>query len=218
MSAAMITRSDSHEYTVDGRQFDGVTTVIGNVIRKPALEKWIGDLGNVEAERVRTKAASHGTLVHALATLAVEGTPSIPMGETAPAQAQLDAFMDWCIQFVEEVYAAETMVAHPHYRYAGAFDFLLRMKRGKGPVLIDVKTGKSVYPEMRYQTAAYREAAKVGLLKELELSPATVRRGVLHIPTDDPGRLTFHEHTRHVSDFQGFLSCLFLYRDLKRGI
>ena len=90
--SATITRTDSHEYTVGGVPFVGVTTVIGSVIRKPALERWIGELGNAEAERVRTKAASHGTLVHALAALVAEGVPSIPMGdEDAPAQAQLDA-------------------------------------------------------------------------------------------------------------------------------
>jgi len=218
VSTPAITRSDSHEYTVGGRPFVGVTTVIGSVIRKPGLEKWIGELGNAEAERVRTKAASHGTLVHALAALVVEGVPSIPMGdEDAPAQAQLDAFTDWYEKYVEEVYAIELMVAHGGYHYAGALDFLLRMKRHKVPTLVDVKSGKAVYPEHRYQTAAYREAARFGLQAH-GINVSACRRGVLHIPPDITGPARLHEHTRHVSDFQGFLSCLFLYHDLKRGL
>ena len=105
---AAITRSDAHEYTVNGVPYVGVTTAINTVIRKPALEKWLGELGNAEAERVRTKAASHGTLVHALAALVAEGVPSIPMGdEDAPAQAQLDAFTDWYEQYeAEEIWQA----------------------------------------------------------------------------------------------------------------
>ena len=151
MTAAPITRSDSHEYSVGGRPFVGVTTVIGSVIRKPGLEKWIGELGNAEAERVRTKAASHGTLVHALAALVVEDVPSIPMGdEDAPAQAQLDAFTDWYERFVGEVYAVELIVANLTYQYAGALDFLVRMKGDSVPTVVDVKSGKAVYPEHRY--------------------------------------------------------------------
>lgn len=217
MTATAITRSDSHEYTVGGRPFVGVTTVIGSVIRKPGLEKWIGQLGNAEAERVRTKAASHGTLVHALAALVVQDVPSIPMGdEDAPAQAQLDAFTDWYEQYVAEVYATELMVAHPKYGYAGALDFILRFKGDKTPAIVDVKSGKAVYPETRYQTAAYREAALGDFLFDHGFK--TCRRGVLHIPQDASGPARFYEHTRHQSDFQGFLSCLYLYHDLRRGI
>ena len=218
MSALTIARSDDHRYTVEGQPWPGVTTVIGSVIRKPGLERWLGDVGNREAEEVRTKAASHGTLVHALAALVVADVPSIPMGgEDAPAKAQLDAFTDWYEQHVAEVYAAELMVAHATYRYAGALDFLLRMKGDTYPTVVDVKSGKAVYPEHRYQTAAYRDPV-LPLLADYGFTSKRCRRGVLHIPQDISGPARFHEHTRHGSDFQGFLSCLFLYQDLKRGI
>jgi hypothetical protein len=214
---ATITRSDAHEYTVGGVRYAGVTTVIGSVIRKPALERWIGDLGNREAERVRNEAASHGTLVHALASLLVTGVPSIPLGgDDAPAQAQLDAFAEWREQYVAEVYATELMVAHDGYRYAGALDFVLRMKRHKVPTLIDVKSGKGVYAEFRYQTAAYREAVRLQGIDGVDLRDC--RRGVLHVPREATGPARFHEHTRHQADFQGFLSCLYLFNDLKRGL
>ena len=78
-------------------------------------------------------------------------------------------------------------------------------------------SGKAVYPEHRYQTAAYREAARFGPQSH-GINVSTCRRGVLHIPQDADGPARFHEHTRHQADFQGFLSCLYLYHDLKRGI
>ena len=217
MTVATITRSDDHRYTVGDRQFPGVTTIIGSVIRKPGLERWMGNVGNAEAKRVREEAADHGTLVHALASLVVQGVPSIPMGgEDAPAQAQLDAFTDWYEQFVAEVYAVELMVAHPGYQYAGQLDFLLRLKRHKAPTLIDVKSGKAVYAEHRYQTSAYREAVRLQGIDGVDLK--NCRRGVLHVPREATGPARFYEHTRHQSDFQGFLSCLFLFHDLKRGL
>ncbi len=215
--ATTIARSDSHEYTVGGVPFVGVTTVIGTVIRKPGLERWIGSLGNAEAERVRTKAASHGTLVHALAALVVEGVPSIPMGdEDVPAQAQLDAFTEWYEEYVDVVYDVELMVAHPGYQYAGQLDFVLRLKGDQCRTILDIKSGKATYPEHRYQTSAYREAALGGFLFDRGFNDC--RRGVLHIPQDASGPARFYEHTRHQADFQGFLSCLYLYHDLKRGL
>ncbi|HAM58784.1 MAG TPA: hypothetical protein DCQ64_26580 [Candidatus Rokubacteria bacterium] len=212
---ATITRSEGHLYTVNGVPYDGVTSVIGSVIRKPGLEKWIGQLGNAEAERQRDAAASHGTLVHALAALVVEGVPSIPMGgEDAPAQAQLNAFTDWYEEHVGEVYAVELMVAHDGYRYAGALDFLVRFHGDRVPTLVDVKSGKALFPEMRAQTASYREAT-LPLLRGYGFTKKTCRRGILHVPMDADGPARFYEHKNHQADFQAFLSCLFLYRWLK---
>ena len=217
MSAPTITRSDSHEYTVGGVRFAGVTTVIGTVIRKPGLERWIGSLGNAEAERVRTKAASHGTLVHALAALVVEGVPSVPMGdEDAPAQAQLDAFTDWYEQYVAEVYAVELMVANYPAQYAGALDFLLRFHGDKVPTVVDVKSGKGLYREMNLQTSAYREAA-LPLLGDYGFTKKACLRGILHVPMDADGPARFHEHRNHTQDYGAFLACLHLYRYL-RGV
>ena len=87
---------------------------------------------------------------------------------------------------------------------------------GGRQTLIDVKSGKAVYPEMRYQTASYREALRIQGIDGVDLKQC--RRGVLHIPREATGPARFHEHTRHQADFQGFLSCLYLFHDLKRGI
>ena len=213
-----ISRDEMHIYTVDGAVWPGVTTIINRVIRKPALERWIGELGNREAGEVRDAAADHGTLVHALAALVVDGVSSIPMGDgEGPAQAQVDAFVEWYEDYVEEVYAVELVVAHPGYRYAGMLDYLLRMKGDTGPTVVDIKSGKSIYPEMRYQTAAYREAV-LPLLSDYGFKGRRCRRGALHIPRDATGPARFCEHMRHGPDFQGFLSCLYLYGDLARGI
>jgi len=209
-----------HRYSVDNVPYDGVTSVISKTIRKEGIERWLGNVGNAEAERIRSEAAAHGTLVHALAALVVSGLPSIPMmADEEPTDAQMDAFTTWFETYVEEVHAVELQVAHVGYRYAGTLDLLVRMKGDKRPTIVDLKSGKAVYPEMRYQTSAYREAVRhTGKLLDWGYRRNDTRRGVLHVPRDIDGPARFYEHTRHGSDFQSFLSCLFLYRDLKRGI
>lgn len=218
--SAVIELSADHQYTVDGIAYAGVTTVIGSVIRKPALEKWIGELGNAEAERQRSQAADHGTLVHALAALVVEGVPSIPMdADEALSVAQVEAFTSWYEKHVECVHAVELQVASDRYQYAGTLDYLVRMKGDRRPTLIDVKSGKAVYAEFRYQTAAYRHALLWSeVWEEYGYERHDCRRGVLHIPRDAEGPARFYEHRRHEADLQGFLSCLYLFHDLKRGL
>jgi hypothetical protein len=205
----------THRYTLGGCELAGVTTVIGTVIRKPQLEVWRGSVGNAEADRRRNTAADRGTLVHALAALHAEDVPDIPLGDEPPDQVQVRAFEDWYGQYVDHLLACELMVYSAQYLYAGTLDFLVVMKGERTPTLVDLKTSASVWPEMRYQTAAYREAA-APMLREM-FDSKRCRRGVLHIP-EGAESARFHEHTRHTEDFQGFLSCLYLYRDLQRGI
>lgn len=215
MTSPTITCSPEHKYTVDGMPFDGVTTVISSVIRKEGLERWIGQVGNAEAERIRSEAAAHGTLVHALAALVVSGLPSIPMmADEEPTDAQMDAFTTWFETYVEEVHAVELKVAHGGYRYAGTLDLLVRMKGDKRPTIVDLKTGKAVYREFALQLAAYREAIvkNTSSMDALGYSRRDCRRGVLHIPRDVDGPAHFHEYRKHGADFQAFLAALTIYR------
>lgn len=209
-----ITRSDAHEYTVDGLPYPGVTSVIGTVIRKPGLERWIGKVGNAEAERIRKEAAAHGTLVHALAALVVQGVPSIALEDEGPTQEQIAAFTDWFAAYVSEVHAVELKVAHPTFRYAGTLDLLVRLIGDKRPTIVDIKTGSALYPEMRLQTAAYREAA-LPLISDFCYQRRDCRRGCLHIPREVTGPAQFHEHTKHVADFGAFVSALNIYHWLR---
>lgn len=199
-----ITCSPEHEYTVDGMLWPGVTTVIGTVI-------------HAEARRIGEEAASHGTLVRGLAALVVQGIPAVPMGDEGPTQAQIGAFVDWYEEYVEEVHAVELMVAHPSYRYAGTLDLLVRFKGDKRPTVVDLATRQALYPEMKLQTAAYREAA-LPLLSDYGYdgyARKDCRRGVLHVPREATGPAVFDEHRKHVPDFSAFVCTLNVYRWLR---
>src|SRR4029453_3802172 len=57
--------------------------------------------------------------------------------------------------------AAEQTVYSRRYGYAGTFDLLATLP-GHGLVLVDVKTGNRVYPEVCLQLAAYAPADFIG--------------------------------------------------------
>lgn len=197
-----------------GRELPGVTTIIGSVIRKQALEIWRGNVGNEAADARRDAAAKRGSLVHLLAEMHTGQVPEIPIGSEPDALA-VAAFEVWYETWVEELLASEWSVVNERYGYAGTLDYLVVLRGDRYPTLVDLKTSRSLWPEMRYQTAAYREA----VLPEVRthFGATRCRRGVLHIP-QGASEARFVEHTDHTADFQGFLSCLYLFHDLKRGV
>jgi hypothetical protein len=215
MATAVTFDAASHRYTIDGRELAAVTKIIGRVIRKPGLERWIGNVGNLEAERRKEEAGERGTLVHALASLHAEGTPDIPLGGESAIRPQLRLFEQWYADNVQDMLACELIVHHPRYDYVGTLDFLVRLRGDRIPTVIDVKSGAAMWPEMRYQTAAYREAVLLGMLYEQGIKDC--RRAIVQV-AEGAVIARFHEHTEHALDFEGFLACLYLYHDLRRGI
>ena len=208
-----ITRDERHRYFVDGVLWPGVTSVL-KVINRPQLNRWREQQGTRQADSIANTAADHGHLVHAMASLYAEGVPFVPLSEEEAANVgpRVEAFFCWYEANVEEFYGTELFVAHPQYHYAGTLDFLLRLRGDDCPTLVDVKSGKSVWPEARAQTAAYREAALCGILAELGFKKC--RRGVLHVP-EGCKEAKFKEHGNHADDLQAFLSALYLTQWLK---
>lgn len=150
------------------------------------------------AERKRDTAANLGTLVHDIVEARVleEPTPELT-DEQKPFVEAFDRFLD---QWQPEYEATELTVANTVHGYAGTLDAKLRLpvlpdallELGYQPgdlLEVDYKTGKSVYPEVGLQLAAYRRA-DIGWLKngtQIE-PPPTVGGLVLHIrPEDLPG-------------------------------
>lgn len=189
-------------YQIDGQLYPSVTTILG-IIRRPYLERWRGNLGNEEADRVLAEAGDIGTRVH-------DGCEAINMGREwyatdAQTEAMIRAYEDWYKSTVKRVLVAETPVICRTYRYAGRLDLLAVLKGDKLPTLIDIKTGNSVYQDVPLQLAAYKHA--------LEQAGFRIkRRLVVHVDKREPGRLTTIEYEDHDQDFRLFLYALALWR------
>jgi hypothetical protein len=171
----------THRYEIDGVKADGVTTLIGDGLPKPALLPWgikavatyaathldrLVDMQPMGTEAIiaalkqapytdRDTAAKRGTEVHNLAEKMSHGqeveVPDDLAGHVASAVRFLD---DW----QPKVIHTELTVASRKWNYAGTFDLLADID-GYGRCLIDYKTSRSgIYGETALQLAAYAHA------------------------------------------------------------
>lgn len=174
---------NGHRYKLDGLPITGVTTILNGGIPKPALVRWAprvvaewvthpdnrGRLDELLAgdpdaairelkelpSKVRDEAAVRGTAVHDLAeTLATTGSVEEVPDELA---GYVEGYADFLDRFQVTTILAEYVVASRKDWYAGKFDLIATspLLNDGNPVMIDIKTSKSVYGETGIQTAAY---------------------------------------------------------------
>lgn len=165
-----------HAYTYDGNTVPGVTTIL-RVIDKPALVPWAVGLaanywfdairdGRTDLEAIHKEsknahrsftrdAANIGSNVHDYAECYFKGRP-LPEIKTKQAQNGVDAFHKWVDANKIEILAVERRIYSKTYNYAGTTDFVARINGELG--IGDYKTSSGIYPEMRFQTAAYQHA------------------------------------------------------------
>jgi hypothetical protein len=195
-------RNGKRYYKIDNLIYPSVTTVL-SIVRSPALEHWRGEVGNVEADRIRDEAADIGTQLHRVCHLFNSCQPfAFPDSQV---EQMFAAYHEWYSRCVEEVIAAETVVWSIQYGYAGTFDLLAVLKGDKAPSVIDLKTSKDFWPAQAVQLSAYREAL-------LEQGKKVNRRLVVRIDRTEQGKLVIKEFTEHKKDFIAFLNCLGLWR------
>lgn len=180
MSIKRVDRGRSHWYTIDGVKADGVTTLIGDGVPKPALVRWAAKsvaeyVANnrdhvrdcfdwMDSEQLvallkgvpwseRDKAAVRGTDVHALAEKLLHG-------EEVDVPDHLTGYVESCVRFLDDWQVrpvrSETVVASRRWRYCGTFDFVADVRDGRR-IMGDYKTG-GIYGEVVLQQAAYRYA------------------------------------------------------------
>ena len=171
-------RNGGHWYRLDGDKVDGVTTVIGNGVPKPALIPWaarevatfavenldtISSLKHDEAidllkgahYRERDRAARRGTEVHRYAEAMLNGEEAdIPEELVGHVESYIKCLQDFNIQPV----LVEAVVGNRTHRWMGTIDLVGDFNDGLRR-LCDIKTTRSgAYPEATLQIAAYRNA------------------------------------------------------------
>jgi hypothetical protein len=168
-----------HSYKLDGDKVDGVTTILGNGIPKPALMPWairevstfaahnldvLAAINEPEARidllrgspyRDRDKAARRGTEVHRLGEgLANDQEVEVPEELVGHVDSYLKFLADWQVRPV----LVEAVVGHRAHRWMGTLDLVADLADGRR-WLLDLKTTRSgIYGETALQLAAYRHA------------------------------------------------------------
>lgn len=202
------TRGGSRLYTwpVTGEKFFSVTTIL-SAIAKPALVNWaakevatfaventeswlaLANTGQREAAidllkrspyRTKTKAADLGSAVHKAVEAHTLGQPVVVdwPEDVAPFMAQFEGFYR---ESSPEFLLSEATVYNRSQAYAGTLDMIVRLPDGQ-VWIIDVKTGKGIYPEVALQLAAYAKAEFIGMPDGSEAPmPKIDRAGALHL-------------------------------------
>jgi hypothetical protein len=166
-------------YTIDGKNFPSVTSIL-NVLNKPQLVNWATritrdyikkelfafrradslknlDIDTIlaksanEHDRVRDAAADHGIAVHNSIASYVGNKSSVAHNDPV-----IIAFGQWqdASQFVP--ITSERLVFSREHGYAGKADLIGTL--GSRLAVLDIKTGRGVYPEYKLQLAAYAVA------------------------------------------------------------
>lgn len=177
-------------YDWRGERYWSVTTIISQGVPKPALLPWgirsvaegACDLANelpalVAKDREaavkmlkglpyahRDRAADLGTLIHATIEAHRLGKPMPP--PPADVAGHMRAFERFLTDFAPEYLATEAPVFSRTQKYAGTLDAIVRLRLPlgeEGVYILDVKSGKNIYPETGLQLAAYRHAEFIGL-------------------------------------------------------
>lgn len=183
MTIRRVNRGKNHTYYDGDRKLDGVTTVIGKGMPKPAIPYWaarevakavaawgpdeyadmrekLGVDGLVNYLKsvpwsLRDKAAARGNEVHEL-------SEKLSHGEEVEVPEELTGYVDSAVRFLDQwrprTVLTEVVVASKQWGYAGTFDLLADLPDGRR-VLFDYKTTSSgIWPETALQLAAYRWA------------------------------------------------------------
>ncbi len=192
-------------YVVDGERYWSTTSVL-SVVRKPYLERWRGELGNSEADRIVEEAAEIGTAIHDLCsainnTFHATGKVDVQLYRNAPPLVM--QYITWLNRTVSEVKLWESVVVSRTYRYGGRLDLVAKLIGDKTYSVIDIKTSKQVWPEYGMQLAAYQQALKEqGIVAERLL--------VVHLDKIT-NKLSVHEFDNPDRCFRAFLAALVLF-------
>lgn len=203
-------------YYVNGVRVPGVTTITGNQLgwNKEVLCRWHNQQGlkDIDTSIYVKEKANAGTLSHAIVTDQLTGkeTDYSEYTQAVIKEAENSAlsFFEWAKDKKIKPILVEAPLTSEKHRFGGTADIFSEINGANE--LIDLKSGKGIYPEMIVQVSAYR-----WLLIEHGYRVDSVR--ILNIPrTEDEKFLE-----RKVSDkelkagLRIFLRCLENHRDAK---
>jgi len=175
-----IRRGSGHSYELDGKTVDGVTTILGNGVPKPALINWAAEatagyavdnwerlaeltpskrLAEMKRGRYgpRDEAAVRGTTIHKYAHELAAG---LEVDVPDALVGYVDAYLAFVAAYGVTELEVEATVVNRKRSYMGTVDLIAEVD---GEVwLVDWKTAKSgIFPEVALQLAAYRNAEAI---------------------------------------------------------
>ena len=143
----------------EGKRLKGVTTILGNILAKPALVPWAYSRGKegLPLYESRDKAASAGTHAHLMVECHLKGLPDPPTNGLAAelvdkAESCYLAFLEWEKAHSFQMVESEISLVSEKHQFGGTID-IGAIVNNLG--IVDIKTSKGIYFSMLVQVAAY---------------------------------------------------------------
>lgn len=182
--------------------FTSVTTIL-NVLSKPNLISWAAKQASIYAmanaqrlwnqnrveaikeckeahTRISSASSAIGTTVHHWVECHVRGKQWDPYEQDEPEHARF--FKAWELVYKPRYILSEATVYNRAKGYAGTLDLVAEID-GKN-ILMDVKTGNNIYPEVALQLCAYKNGEFIGVGTTEHRLPRIDGAAVLHLRPD----------------------------------
>ena len=202
-------------YWIEDKPYISVTKVI-SVLAKPALRYWYGrevyramvadpELSEQEALaapwKKNKKAKDRGSAVHSI----VEAWKNIDevVGEDTQYKGYAEAFSKWLDDNDITAVEHEKTVVSKQHGYAGTLDMIAKRNGDGHTFIVDVKTGKDLYPEVHLQLSAYKQALSEEGIKV---------DGTAALLLNEDGT---YKYELGKYKLNGFLACLTIYKELE---
>lgn len=159
-----LTFLDSRFYTDGkGNYFPSVTTILDAYPKTAAFFKWLKDNGD-NADAIRDEAGEQGSIVHGLtekydngevvSLLDADGSIRYKVAEWK----MFERYVEFTKTVKPEILRTEYNIISPELGTAGTIDrnIRLKVKKGEGIFLLDIKTSNYMYDHYWAQLAAYK--------------------------------------------------------------
>ena len=188
----------------EGKRLKGVTTILGNILAKPALVPWAYKRGkdNLPLYESRDKAADAGTHAHLMIECHLKGLPDPPIGGLPKdvidkAESCYLAFLDWEKAHTFKMVESELSMVSEAFQFGGTIDIgAIVNELG----IVDIKTSKGIYFSMWCQVAGYGKLYEENRKEKI--------KGYHILRLGENGDFSHHYRPSLEKEWEVFLCCL----------
>ena len=128
---------DERHYEIGSEKLPSVTTILGATAsseKRESLQKWKDRIGELEAERVKNRAASRGTAMHSYLEMHLNGENLLDLTiEGLEARSMAQKIIEEGLKDLEEVWGSEVVLYYPDL-WAGQTD-LVGIYQGRDSII-----------------------------------------------------------------------------------
>lgn len=150
--------------TPTGQKYPSVTTVLGSG-NKSWLYEWRARVGEEEAKRISTRAATRGTKMHLICEKYLQNEENF-WGKSPPLARDMFCSIQKYIDNIEEVYGNEIALYSHELMTAGRIDVFCKM--GGKRVILDFKTSSRKKTEKEIESYFLQTTTYAMMIKELK--------------------------------------------------